>query len=196
MSNLPEPNIFKAYDIRGIVNVTLTTETVEQIGRSLGSFSLQQNQTTICVGYDGRLSSPSLCEALIRGLLSTGIDVIDIGLVTTPMLYFSTHLLETTTGVMITGSHNPPEYNGFKMMVGGSTLSSEEIQTLYQRILDGNFIEGNGTLRRQDIKDDYLLKIKSNIELKRAMTVSIDCGNGAAGICAEELFSSLGVKVN
>jgi len=196
MSNLPEPNIFKAYDIRGIVNVTLTTETVEQIGRSLGSFSLQQNQTIICVGYDGRLSSPSLCEALIRGLLSTGIDVIDIGLVTTPMLYFSTHLLETTTGVMITGSHNPPEYNGFKMMVGGSTLSSEEIQTLYQRILDGNFIEGNGTLRRQDIKDDYLLKIKSNIELKRAMTVSIDCGNGAAGICAEELFSSLGVKVN
>lgn len=196
MSNLPEPNIFKAYDIRGVVNKTLTTETVEQIGQSLGSYALLKKQTKICVGFDGRLSSPFLCEVLLKGLLSSGIDVINIGLVTTPMLYFSTHLLETHTGVMITGSHNPPEYNGFKMMVDGSTLSPAEIQALYQRILDNDFTKGKGTLDHKDIKSLYLKKIKDNIQLKRKMVVSIDCGNGSAGICAEELFSSLGVKVN
>ena len=136
MNNLPEPNIFKAYDIRGVVDKTLTIETVEQIGRALGSYAAKKKQKKICVGYDGRLSSPKLSNVLISGLLSTGIDVVNIGLVTTPMLYFSTHLLETHTGVMITGSHNPPEYNGLKMMVAGVTLSSDDIQLLYHRIID------------------------------------------------------------
>ncbi len=196
MNNFPEPNIFKAYDIRGVVGITLTLETVEQIGRALGSYAARKNQKKICVGYDGRLSSPNLSGALITGILSSGIDVVNIGLVTTPMLYFSTHLLKTNTGVMITGSHNPPEYNGLKMMVGGATLSSDEIQLLYQIILDKNFHYGKGELYHQDIKIDYLNKIKENIKLERSMTISIDCGNGAAGVCAEELFSSLGVKVN
>ena len=196
MNNLPEPNIFKAYDIRGIVDKTLTIKTVEQIGRALGSYASKKKQRKICVGYDGRLSSPKLSNALITGLLSTGIDVVNIGLVTTPMLYFSTHLLETHSGVMITGSHNPPEYNGIKMMVDGVTLSPDEIQYLYQSILDKEFSTGKGELYHQDIKDNYLNKIKEIIHLERPMTISIDCGNGAAGVCAEDLFSSLNVKVN
>jgi len=196
MNNFPEPNIFKAYDIRGVVDSTLTIETVEQIGKALGSYASKKQQKKICVGYDGRLSSTNLCNALVAGLLSTGIDVVNIGLVTTPMLYFSTHLLGTHSGVMITGSHNPPEYNGLKMMVDGVTLSPDEIQLLYQNILDKDFLSGNGELYNQDIKNDYLNKLKINIHLERPMVVSIDCGNGAAGVCAEELFSSLGVKVN
>jgi phosphomannomutase / phosphoglucomutase len=196
MNNLPEPNIFKAYDIRGVVDKTLTIECVEKIGRALGSYASKKKQRKICVGYDGRLSSPKLSNALITGLLSTGIDVINIGLVTTPMLYFSTHFLQTHSGVMITGSHNPPEYNGLKMMVDGVTLSPDEIQYLYQSILDKEFITGEGELCYQDIKNNYLKKIKEIIRLERPMTISIDCGNGAAGVCAEELFSSLGVKVN
>ena len=196
MNNIPEKNIFKAYDIRGVVDLTLTTETVEQIGRAIGSYASKKKQKKICVGYDGRLSSPKLSNALITGLLSTGIDVINIGLVTTPMLYFSTHLLKTHSGVMITGSHNPPEYNGLKMVVDGITLSSDEIQYLYQSIIDKEFSSGKGKLYHQDIKKSYLNKIKENIHLKRSMAISVDCGNGAAGICAEELFSSLGVQVD
>ena len=196
MNNFPEPNIFKAYDIRGVVDVTLTIETVEKIGKALGSYALIKKQKKICVGYDGRLSSPNLSNALITGLLSTGIDVVNIGLATTPMLYFSAHFLETHTGVMITGSHNPPEYNGLKMMVDGTTLSSEEIQLLYQLIIAKDFHTGAGELYHQDIKNNYLKEIKESIHLERSMEISIDCGNGAAGVCAEELFSSLGVKVN
>jgi len=196
MNNLPEPNIFKAYDIRGVVGKTLTIEIVEQIGRALGSYASKKEQKKICVGYDGRLSSPNLSNALIAGLLSTGIDVVNIGLVTTPILYFSTHLLKTNTGVMITGSHNPPEYNGLKMMVAGVTLTSDEIELLYHRIIDKNFHSGKGELYYQDIKNNYLSKIKENIHLQRSMEISVDCGNGAAGVCAEKLFSSLGVKVN
>jgi len=196
MNNLPEPNIFKAYDIRGVVDKTLTIETVEQIGRALGSYAAKKKQKKICVGYDGRLSSPKLSNVLISGLLSTGIDVVNIGLVTTPMLYFSTHLLETHTGVMITGSHNPPEYNGLKMMVAGVTLSSDDIQLLYHRIIDKDFHCGKGELYHQEIKSNYLNKIKENIQLQRSMEISIDCGNGSAGVCSEELFSGLGVKVN
>ena len=196
MNNIPEKNIFKAYDIRGIVDLTLTTETIEQIGRAIGSYASKKKQKKICVGYDGRLSSPKLSGALINGLLSTGIDVINIGLVTTPMLYFSSHILETHSGVMITGSHNPPEYNGLKMVVDGITLSSDEIQYLYQSIIDKEFSSGKGKLYHQDIKKSYLNKIKENIHLERSMAISVDCGNGAAGICAEELFSSLGVQVD
>ena len=134
MTNLLQKNIFKAYDIRGIVGDALTEGIVSLIGQSIGSEANDQKQTSICVGYDGRLSSPDLCDALTRGLLSTGIDVINIGLVTTPMLYFSTHELKTNTGIMITGSHNPPEYNGFKIVINAKPLSSEEIQDLYKRI--------------------------------------------------------------
>ena len=195
MTNLLQKNIFKAYDIRGIVGDTLTEGIVSLIGQSIGSEANDQKQTSICVGYDGRLSSPDLCDALTRGLLSTGIDVINIGLVTTPMLYFSTHELKTNTGIMITGSHNPPEYNGFKIVINAKTLSSEQIQGLYKRIIDGKFSKGNGKLTSKKIQSQYLAKIYEGINLKRPMKVTIDCGNGAAGVCAEELFKGLNLQV-
>ena len=195
MTNLLQKNIFKAYDIRGIVGDELTEDIVSLIGQSIGSEASDQKQTSICVGYDGRLSSPNLCDALTRGLLSSGIDVINVGLVTTPMLYFSTHELKTNTGIMITGSHNPPEYNGFKIVINTKTLTSEQIQGLYKRIKDRKFSKGNGKLISKKIQSQYLTKIYEGINLKRPMKVTIDCGNGAAGVCAEELFKGLNLEV-
>ena len=124
----PERNIFKAYDIRGVVGKSLNDNSVIQIGKSIGSEALRQNQQDICVGYDGRLSSPHIFNLLSKGLLSTGINVINIGLVTTPMLYFSTYQLNTQSGIMITGSHNPPEYNGFKIVINDKTFSANDIR--------------------------------------------------------------------
>jgi phosphomannomutase/phosphoglucomutase len=195
MSNeLPIKSIFKAYDIRGIVGSELSNPIVKKIGQAIGTKALSQKQKTICVGYDGRLSSPSLSAMLIDGLLSTGINVIDIGLCTTPMLYFSNFNQETDTGVMITGSHNPPEYNGFKIVINKKTLSSNDIQNLYQTILDSNFLTGEGNKKSLSIKSQYLDEISDSINLKRPMKVAIDCGNGSAGVCAEDLFNRLGVK--
>jgi phosphomannomutase/phosphoglucomutase len=190
-----QQNIFKAYDIRGIVDVDLTADTVYKIGQSIGSEALAQNQKIICVGFDGRLSSPKLNENLTQGLLSTGIDVINIGLVTTPILYFSTYHLNARSGIMITGSHNPPQYNGFKIVINEKTLSSNDIQALYQRIINQKFLSGKGCLSSKNIINSYLEKIKSSVKLKRPMKIAIDCGNGAAGICAVELYESLNVKV-
>ena len=191
----PEKNIFKAYDIRGIVGNTLNDQTVIKIGRSIGSEALKQKQTQICVGFDGRLSSPHMFNLLSKGLLSTGIDVINIGLVTTPMLYFSTFELRTGSGIMITGSHNPPEYNGFKIVINEKTLSSDDIQMLYQRILKEEYINGVGKLINSNIKSSYLEKIFNDINLVRPIRIAIDCGNGAAGVCAEELYNGIGAKV-
>ena len=194
-NNSIQKNIFKAYDIRGIVKDSFTSEAVKLIGRSIGSEALSQNQKSICIGYDGRLSSPEIFEALTIGLLSTGINIIHIGLVTTPMLYFSTHTLESKSGIMITGSHNPPEYNGFKIVINNKALTTEEIQRIYQRIIEGKFLSGNGNLTTKNIRSDYLKAIKKNIAIKRPIKIVIDCGNGAAGICAETLFRNLGVTV-
>ena len=191
----PEKNIFKAYDIRGIVGNTLNDQTVIKIGRSIGSEALKQKQKQICVGFDGRLSSPHIFKLLSKGLLSTGIDVINIGLVTTPMLYFSTFELRTGSGIMITGSHNPPEYNGFKIVINKKTLSSDDIQMLYQRILKEEYINGVGKLINSNIKSSYLEKIFNDINLVRPIRIAIDCGNGAAGVCAEELYNGIGAKV-
>ena len=192
---LPEKNIFKAYDIRGIVGKTLNENTVIQIGKSIGSEALRKKQKDICVGYDGRLSSPDIFKFLSKGLLSTGINVINLGLVTTPMLYFSTHHLNTKSGVMITGSHNPPEYNGFKIVINEKTLSLNEIQKLYQIIIKEEYIVGEGRVSNSNIKAPYLEEICSDIKLARPIHIAIDCGNGAAGICAEEIFDSIGAKV-
>jgi phosphomannomutase/phosphoglucomutase len=193
--DLPEKNIFKAYDIRGVVGKTLNDQIVIKIGQSIGSEALKQNQKIICVGYDGRLSSPHLFKLLSKGLLSTGIDVINIGLVTTPMLYFSTFELKTNSGIMITGSHNPPEYNGFKIVIDETTLSSDDIQMLYQRIIKEEFLTGAGKISKSNIKPSYLERICSDINLARPVHIAIDCGNGAAGVCAEELFNGIGAKV-
>ena len=191
---LPIKSIFKAYDIRGVVGTELTTPVVKKIGQAIGSMALSQEQKTICVGYDGRLSSLDLCVTLIDGLLSTGIDVINIGLCTTPMLYFSNFNQATGTGVMITGSHNPPEYNGFKIVINEKTLTSDDIQNLYQLILNSNYLNGEGDKKSLSIKTQYLNEIAKSVKLKRSMKVAIDCGNGAGGVCAEELFKKLGVQ--
>jgi phosphomannomutase / phosphoglucomutase len=190
----PIKSIFKAYDIRGVVGSELTTSVVRKIGQAIGTMALSQMQKTICVGYDGRLSSPDLSVTLIDGLLSTGIDVINIGLCTTPMLYFSNFNQATGTGVMITGSHNPPEYNGFKIVINEKTLISDDIQNLYQIILDSNYLNGAGNKKSLSIKSQYLDEISKSVKLKRTMKVAIDCGNGATGVCAEELFKKLGVE--
>ena len=130
----PPKEIFKAYDIRGIVGKTLTPAFVKTIGQAIGSEAMDRGQKDICIGFDGRLSGPELSQSLIKGILKTGINVINLGMVTTPMVYFSTFFLKTQSGVMVTGSHNPPDYNGLKIVLGGDTLSTEAIQKLYTRI--------------------------------------------------------------
>ena len=191
-------SIFKAYDIRGIVDETLTTEIVYQIGLALGSLAKERGEQNICVGYDGRLSSPILASALTDGILDTGIHVIALGMVTTPMLYFAAHHLpQTTSGVMITGSHNPPKYNGLKMVIAGETLSSDAIQALKNRIRAQQLYVSTqrGEQRRHDIYPIYQQTIISDINLTRPMHIVIDCGNGVAGAFAPALFEALGCTV-
>ena len=192
--NLAE-EIFKAYDIRGIVDQSLTIETVRLVGRALGSTALEAGVNTMIIGRDGRLSGPKFAEALAEGMLASGIDVIDIGCVPTPVLYFATYELGTGSGVEITGSHNPPEYNGLKMMVDGVTLSGEAIQTVKQRILNKDFKSGTGTLTHVDILDKYIERITSDLKLARPMKVVIDCGNGVAGAAAPQIFKAIGCEV-
>ena len=187
--------IFKAYDIRGIVDRTLTTDITRLIGRAFGTEARARDVRTVVVARDGRLSGPSLIAALTEGLLDSGIDVIDIGMVPTPVLYFATYKLETGTGIMITGSHNPPEYNGLKMVMAGETLSGERIQALKQRILDGDFATGRGERREIDVKQDYIERILSEGILPRAIHAVVDCGNGVASEVAIPLLSRLGCEV-
>jgi len=188
-------SIFKAYDIRGIVNDSLTPEVVELIGQAFGSEAQKQSQQTVVIARDGRLSSPEVSEALSRGLRSTGCDVIDIGTVPTPVLYFATHLLKTATGIMITGSHNPPQYNGLKMVMAGNTLHGEMIQALLQRIQRQDFQSGSGEYKQQDVSEDYLNTICAEVKLARPLRIAVDCGNGVAGELAPELFKRMGCDV-
>ncbi|MDC7698310.1 phosphomannomutase/phosphoglucomutase [Vogesella indigofera] len=190
------PSIFKAYDIRGIVGDTLTADAARLIGRAIGSEARERKVGTICVGRDGRLSGPELCHALSDGIRAAGVDVIDVGRVATPMLYFAAYQLETFSGVMVTGSHNPPDYNGFKMMLDGDTLAGDWIQKLYQRIVDNDFADGHGGYSTHDIVDAYLNRITGDIKLARPMKVVVDCGNGVAGDFAPELFRGLGCEVH
>jgi len=194
MASLPS-EIFKAYDIRGVVGKTLTPGITESVGRAIGSQARELGQTSLCIGRDGRVSGPALAQALARGVQSAGLDVIDIGLVTTPMLYFATHHLNTRTGVMVTGSHNPPDYNGLKMVVAGETLSGEAIQRLRQRIELGELAAGQGAYRRAEIARAYLERIASDVVLKRKMRIAVDCGNGVPGAFAPGLFRRLGCEV-
>lgn len=192
--------IFKAYDIRGIVDKSLTVETVTLIGRALGNIALEAGVKRMVIGRDGRLSGPKFAEALANGMLSSGIDVIDIGQVPTPVLYFATYELGTGSGVEITGSHNPPEYNGLKMMIDGITLSGDQIQAVKQRILDGDLklVERQsdiGTLTHVDMLDKYTQRILSDVKVARSMKVVIDCGNGVAGAVAADIFKGIGCDV-
>jgi len=196
-ANTVNPAIFKAYDIRGVVETALTPAAVRAVGAALGSEAVERGIDAICIGRDGRLSGPLLRDALEDGIASTGTAVIDVGMVPTPVLYFSTVHLDTGSGVEITGSHNPPEYNGLKLMLGGDTLHGDGIQALRERIDEGRLIQGKvrGKLRRADVSDAYLAKIHSTVKLARPMKIAIDCGNGVAGPTAVAVFRGLGCEV-
>ena len=189
------PEIFKAYDIRGIVGRTLTPEAVELIGHAIGSEAVARKQSRIVIGYDGRLSGPSLAAALAAGIRKSGIGVIDIGRVATPMVYFAAHHLKTGSGVSVTGSHNPPDYNGLKMVLGGETLAGEAVQRLRARIENGDLAQGAGGYEQQDIQRDYIERIAGDVKLARPMKIIVDCGNGVPGAFAPALYRRLGCEV-
>ena len=202
MTDLTPPStidsgIFRAYDIRGITTQNLTEEVVYWIGRSFATAALAEQQQTTVVGRDGRLSSPDLEASLSQGLRDGGMDVISVGLVPTPLLYFATHELETGTGIMITGSHNPPEYNGLKMMIDGVTLAEERIQALLQN-LQHNTLSSNaagGSLSHKDIVPAFTEKMLPACQLARPLDVVVDCGNGVAGGVAPAIIEALGCHV-
>jgi phosphomannomutase/phosphoglucomutase len=188
-------SIFKAYDIRGIVGEDLTSTIVTQIGQAIGSEAIAQGNAQIVVARDGRLSGLELLTALIAGLQAAGCPVIDIGMVPTPVLYFATYHLNTGNGVMLTGSHNPPNYNGLKIMIGGEALSGERIQALKTRIDNNALSYGNGTLESIDIGAAYIKRITDDVKLARPFKVIIDAGNGVTGVLAPQLIRALGCEV-
>ena len=190
-----DPGIFRAYDIRGITTQNLTEQVVYWIGRSFATAALAESQSTAVVGRDGRLSSPGLELSLTQGLCDGGMDVISVGLVPTPVLYFATHALQTGTGIMITGSHNPPEYNGLKMMIGGTTLAEERIQALLHNLQNDTLSIGGGDTSHVDIVPKFTEDLLSVCELNRPLNVVVDCGNGVAGGVAPAILESLGCSV-
>jgi phosphomannomutase/phosphoglucomutase len=187
--------IFRAYDIRGVVGRTLTPEIVREIGRALGSFARERNAATFAIGRDGRLSGPELAGALAEGLNAAGADVVDIGMAPTPVAYFAAHHLGCGSCVAVTGSHNPPDYNGLKIVVGGNTLYGDEIQDLRKRIDAGKFASGNGKRSEANVLDAYVKRIASDVKLARKMHIAVDCGNGVAGMLAPKLYRALGCEV-
>lgn len=190
-------DIFKAYDIRGIVDITLTEEAVYQIGLAIAAQAQDLNVQTIAIGRDGRLSGPKLSASLARALQDGGLDVVDVGMVATPMLYFAATTLCQGSGIMLTGSHNPPQYNGLKMMLAGTTLSGEGIQALYQAIVNQHIkpATNRGQLSEHAIQDAYIQQISSDLRLARPMNIVIDAGNGVAGAYAGDLYRALGCTV-
>ncbi len=194
MKNLPA-DIFRAYDIRGVAGSELSPELVFQLGRAIGSEAAAQGEQSIIIARDGRTSSPDIAAELCRGLMASGRDVVDIGVVPTPVLYFATHFLGSDSGVMVTGSHNPPDYNGFKIVIAGDALTGEAIQGLKKRMESGSFTEGKGSRQEQDLVPDYLGRITEDVQLSRPLKVAVDCGNGVAGVLAPALLQALGCEV-
>ncbi len=191
------PAIFKAYDIRGVVPATLNEEVAQALGRAFGLAALREGETTVAVGRDGRLSGPSLSAALIRGLTAVGVDVIDIGPATTPMLYFAANTL-CSSGIQVTGSHNPKDYNGFKMVLAGRAIHGEEIQAL-RRVMESDEAvpapERHGRVRLVNVQAPYRDRIVGDIKLARPLKIVIDSGNGIAGASAPGIFRALGCEV-
>ncbi|HRC38641.1 MAG TPA: phosphomannomutase/phosphoglucomutase [Rubrivivax sp.] len=192
--NLPA-EIFKAYDIRGIVGKSLTAEVVRRIGHALGSLALDQGQAAIAVGRDGRLSGPELAGALMDGICAAGCDAIDVGCVPTPVTYFAAYELGCNSCVSVTGSHNPPDYNGLKMVIGGTTLALDAIQQLKARAEGGHLRHGQGQRRSADVVGAYIARIVGDVKLARPLKIVMDCGNGVAGAVAPELFKRLGCDI-
>ena len=193
--SLLSPSIFKAYDIRGIIDKTLDADVAHLIGLAFGSAALDKGEKTVVIGRDGSLSGPSLITALVKGLQASGVNVIDLGVVATPMVYFGTNTLDAASGIMVTGSHNPPDYNGFKMVLAGEAIYGDAIQALYQRIVKQDFTKGSGSYRTHDIKAAYLQRIVGEVKLARPMKIAIDCGNGVAGAFAGDMYRAMGCEV-
>ena len=195
--------IFKAYDIRGVIGKTLDADVARQIGKAFGSDVRAQGGSAVVIGRDGRLSGPELSAALAEGLQSAGVDVVDIGMVPTPVGYFATNVPLKLKGgernvdscIVVTGSHNPPDYNGFKMVLRGQAIYGDAIQGLYQRIVDERYESGAGTLESYDITDEYIARIVADIKPARGMKLVLDAGNGVAGDIAPKLFKALGAEI-
>ncbi|WP_218813688.1 phosphomannomutase/phosphoglucomutase [Rickettsiella endosymbiont of Dermanyssus gallinae] len=194
LKNISE-SIFRAYDIRGVVDETITPEVILLLGRAIGSAAQEQGERTIITARDGRLSGPALIEVLHQGLRESGCDVIHIGQVPSPVLYFATRTLSTHSGVMLTASHNPANYNGLKIVLAGKSLSEETIAALYTRIQTGSFKSGSGGYTEINILEDYINRIVGDVKLKRSLRVVVDCGSGIAGVVAPELLRRLGCEV-
>jgi phosphomannomutase / phosphoglucomutase len=192
---VPPLEVFRAYDIRGVVGRDLTPATLYWLGRAIGSETIEAGQSRIDVGRDGRLSGPELSEQLIRGLMDSGCHVIELGMVPTPVLYFATHVLDASSGVVLTGSHNPPQYNGLKVVIAGKTLSEQGIRKLHTRLAEQQLLSGAGTREQHDLLPAYRQRILEDVALARPLKVVIDCGNGVAGVIAESLFEELGCDV-
>ncbi len=192
--NVPA-EIFRTYDIRGIVGRTLTPAIVREIGRALGALGRERGAPTFALGRDGRLSGPELSAALTEGLLSAGADAIDIGMAPTPVAYFAAHHLGCGSCVAITGSHNPPDYNGLKMVVAGDTLWGEDVQELRRSIETGKLSKGRGKRSTANVLDAYVERIAGDVRLARPFRIAVDCGNGVAGMLAPRLYRRLGCEV-
>jgi len=197
---LPAPvavdgSIFRAYDIRGVVGQSLDAGVARLIGRAVGSEARERGLEEIVVGRDGRLSGPELSAALIDGLRSTGLRVFDIGAAPTPVTYFACYHLRTGSGISLTGSHNPPDYNGFKIVLGGETLSEDAIQSLYRRIEEQRFATGEGSVQAIDVNGDYIQRIADDVQLGRRMKIVVDCGNGIPGAIAPAVLEAIGAEV-
>jgi phosphomannomutase/phosphoglucomutase len=188
-------SIFRTYDIRGIVETSLTPEVVYEAGRAIASAVLERDQKAVIVGRDGRLSGPELVDALSQGIRAGGCNVIDIGAVPTPLVYFTAHTTDSNSGVMVTGSHNPPEYNGLKIVIAGETLAEDGIQDLYRRIVEGDLQSGEGSYETADVISDYIEYVTKDIKVSGGKKVVLDCGNGIAGAVAPQLFRALGCEV-
>ncbi|MEI7868065.1 MAG: phosphomannomutase/phosphoglucomutase [Candidatus Methylumidiphilus sp.] len=189
------PGIFRANDIRGILGETINSDVVYAIGLAIGSEMNERGENFIAVGHDGRLSSPELCKSVCKGLTDTGRTVINIGLVPTPLMYFATHTLNAQSGVIITGSHNPPNYNGLKIVLGGISLSSADIQNLRIRIENGNFSAGKGRMNAYNLLPEYIERVVGDTQLGRPLKIVMDCGNGSTGVVAPKLIRALGCEV-
>lgn len=187
--------ILRNYDIRGVVGKDLTSDVVYKLGRAIGSMAYDKGEQTVIVARDGRKSGSELSSALCRGLMDSGRDVIDIGMVPTPLLYFATNFLGSHSGVMLTGSHNPPDYNGLKIVIAGEAISGEMIQELGRRVASGDLLQGDGSRTEQDLVGDYLNRVVEDVHIARPLKVVLDCGNGVGSVVAPVLLEQLGCKV-